>query len=89
MEATMRLVIDLQGQVRCLYGEAIPLAALGSQQIQRASQVEPDAEGRWSADLAAVGGPRLGPFTLRSQALAAEQAWLETHRLGGTSPPSA
>ena len=30
------------------------------------------------ADLALVCGPRLGPFDRRSQALAAEQAWLES-----------
>ncbi len=28
-------------------------------------------------DLSPVGGPVLGPFRLRSQALAAEQAWLD------------
>jgi hypothetical protein len=39
----MRLVIDARGVVRCLYGEEIELAALGSLSISRASQVEPDA----------------------------------------------
>ncbi len=75
----MRLVIEPGGRVRCLYGEAVDLAALGTLTIRRASHVEPDAEGRWSADLTPVNGPRLGPFALRSQALDAERAWLEAY----------
>ena len=35
-----------------------------------------DDAGRWLADLSPVSGPLLGPFCLRSQALAAEQEWL-------------
>jgi hypothetical protein len=77
----MLLVIDPCGEVRCLYGEAIDLAALGSVSVRRASHVEPDAEGRWWAGLALVGGPRLGPFVRRSEALEAERAWLEEHWL--------
>ena len=50
---------------------------LGALRITRASTVEPDETGRWTADLRACGGPVLGPFALRSQALAAEVAWLE------------
>ena len=42
---------------------------------------EPDAKGRWTADLGPVGGPVLGPFDLRSHALDAELAWLETNWL--------
>jgi hypothetical protein len=75
----MRLVIDPQGHVRCLYAESIDLSALGPISIRRASQVEPDDDGRWWAQM--VNGPKLGPFELRSQALAAEQEWLERHRL--------
>ena len=45
--------------------------------ITRASHVEPDAEGRWLADLTPVAGPVLGPFDLRSEALAAEQVGSE------------
>ncbi len=83
----MRPVIDGRGQVRCLYDERVDLTVLGQLSITRASHVEPDAEGRWWADLKPVGGPRLGPFAQRSQALAAEHAWLEQHWLGAT--PSA
>jgi len=81
----MRLVIDPGGGVRCLYGEAIPLVSLGALSIARASHVEPGHDG-WYADLAPSGGPKLGPFPLRSQALRAEEAWLEENLLARSSP---
>ena len=80
----MNLVIDPQGRVQCLYTEGIDLAALGSVSIRRASHVEPDAEGRWWADLAPVNGPRIGPWARRSLALEAERAWLEANVLSAT-----
>jgi hypothetical protein len=78
----MVFVVDARGVVRCLYTEALDLAALGALEIVRASHVEPDTAGRWWADLGPAGGPKLGPFGRRSEALAAEAAWLEAHRLG-------
>ena len=77
----MHLRVDPGGRLYCLYTEVLDLAALGDLSIRRASHVEPDAEGRWWADLAPVGGPRLGPFPTRTPALQAEQAWLEAHWL--------
>jgi hypothetical protein len=77
----MDLVIDPQGGIRCLYGEAIDLAALGTLSVIRASHVEPDAASQWWADLTPVAGPRLGPFLRRSQALDAERNWLAQHWL--------
>jgi hypothetical protein len=77
----MDLVIETGGTVRCVYDEAIDLAALGSLEIRRASHVEPDAAGHWTADLSPVGGPVLGPFAHRTEALAAEQAWLNARWL--------
>jgi len=77
----MRLLVDPRGVVRAVYAEDVDLAALGRPTIARASHVEPDAEGRWTADLSLCGGPTLGPFARRGEALAAEVAWLETHRL--------
>ena len=73
----MDLVINSHGAVTCVYGEAIPLQQLGDVAIRRASHVEPDVQGRWWADLAPVGGPALGPFNQRSQALDAERIWLD------------
>ncbi len=81
----MNLVIDPQGCAHCVYGEAIDLGTLGSLAITRASQVEPDESGAWWAELLPVGGPRLGPFARRSDALAAEQCWLECHWLYGSN----
>ena len=77
----MKLVIEPTGRVRALYSEEIALDALGRAKIVRASTVEPDRDGRWHADLRLLLGPVLGPFDRRSEALAAEVAWLEEHWL--------
>ena len=77
----MDLVIKPSGTIAAIYTEAIDLATLGTPIIRRASHVEPDVQGGWSADLSPVGGPMLGLFALRSAALAAEVAWLEQHWL--------
>jgi hypothetical protein len=79
----MQLVIDPNGQVRCLYEEAIDLTTLGLPTIARASHVEPDSTGRWWAELSSLHGPSLGPFALRSEALQAERTWLEQNWLIG------
>ncbi len=50
----------------------------GQLSICRASHVEPTENGQWLVDLAPVRGPLLAPFSTRSAALAAENAWLET-----------
>ena len=78
----MQLLIGPDGAVRCLYGELLPLHELGALTISRGSHVEPTDAGEWTADLSPVHGPTLGPFAHRSEALAAEQTWLETHWLG-------
>jgi hypothetical protein len=75
----MNLIIEPNGGVRCVYGEEIALDRLGPMSIRRASHVEPDPQGCWLADLSPVGGPVLGPFNRRSEALEAEVAWLETN----------
>ena len=75
----MDLFVAPNGTATAIYGEDIDLHSLGTTTITRASHVEPDASGRWFADI--VGGPRLGPFTRRSEALAAEVAWLTENRL--------
>ncbi len=77
----MNLIIEANGLVRGIYGEEIALDALGPLEINRASHVEPDQHGRWSANLSPVGGPVLGPFDRRSEALGAEVEWLEAHWL--------
>ena len=81
----MDLLINPRGTIATIYDETIDLAPLGSVTIRRASHVEPDALGRWTADLSPVGGPVLGPFVLRSTALDAERAWLSACWLGSES----
>jgi hypothetical protein len=76
MTSKMELVVGADGVARCIYDEGIDLREIGKLQITRASHVEPDAEGYWWADIAPSGGPLLGPFTSRSEALSAERAWL-------------
>ena len=73
----MKLLVRPDGTVRAIYSEAIDLAVLGRPTIKRASHVEPGQDGRWTADLTPVGGPVLGPFDRRSEALQAEHDWLE------------
>ena len=75
----MDLLIDPTGEITTLYTEVLDLAALGALNIERASHVEPDDQGRWWAQI--IDGPQLGPFARRSDALAAEVAWLVKHRL--------
>jgi hypothetical protein len=82
----MILLIEPSGHVRCLYAEVIDLTSLGAPVLTRASHVEPDGAGRWWADLGPVGGPQLGPFARRSDALVAERTWLETHWLPRAHP---
>lgn len=77
----MQLLITAEGQVRCIYAEAIDLATIGRLRITRGSFVEPNATGQWIVDLSPVQGPRLGPFAKRSAALQSEIDWLEQHWL--------
>jgi hypothetical protein len=77
----MQLVVDPTGRLRAIYAEEIDLTAFGRPTITRASHVEPTSDGRWLADLSPVGGPVLGPFDRRGEALEAERVWLEAHWL--------
>ena len=76
MTSEIELVVGCDGGVRCIYDEALDLREIGKLQITRASHVEPDAEGYWWADLGPSGGPVLGPFKSRAEALEAERGWL-------------
>jgi hypothetical protein len=77
----MELIITRAGHGRCIYDEVVDLTSLGRVVIRRASHVEPDADGRWLADLSPVDGPVLGPFERRSTALDAECRWLRENWL--------
>jgi hypothetical protein len=77
----MDLLIEPSGTVRCVFGEEIDLGELGRLSIRRGSHVEPTPDGQWTADLAPVQGPLLGPFPTRTAALNAEVSWLQEHWL--------
>ena len=76
MTSEMELVVGVDGSARCIYDEALDLREIGRLTITRASHVEPDAEGNWRADMGPSGGPMLGPFRSRTEALGAERGWL-------------
>jgi hypothetical protein len=76
MTIDMELVVDAGGAVKCIYDETLDLRALGRLRISRASHVEPDSDGNWWADMGPSGGPVLGPFGTRGEALQAERGWL-------------
>jgi hypothetical protein len=76
MTTDMELVVGCDGVARCIYAEALDLREIGKLQITRASHVEPDAEGYWWADMGPSGGPVLGPYGSRTEALEAEREWL-------------
>ena len=77
----MHILLQRNGTLRFIYSETVNLSSLGIMQIERVSHVEPDAMGRWHADLSPVAGPVLGPFALRSEAVSAELTWLHRHWL--------
>ena len=78
MTATLRIT---EGRVEFVYSDALAgLLDLGAATVTRASHVEPAPGGGWTADMAPSGGPVLGPFALRAEALAAEVAWLAQER---------
>lgn len=86
--ATVVFSCARSGAVKYIHAdEAAPYAAaLGTPSIARASHVEPTPSSEWTADMAPVDGPVLGPFPTRSAALQAETAWLLTHHLGAPAP---
>ena len=75
----IKLSVSTDGLVSGIYCDEIAgLFDEGKAYITRASRVEPTAEGQWMADMApSGGGPVLGPYRLRSEALEAEREWLE------------
>ena len=81
MAPPMEIIVEPTGDARCIYGEDIDLTRLGEVDVVRASFVEPNHRGQWSADLSPVSGPNLGPFVRRSEALAAETEWLRIYWL--------
>ena len=75
----MELIIESSGNARCVYSDTLPLVNIGKLRIERASHVEPNDKGEWIADL--FFGPTLGPFSKRTDAIAAEVQWLRDNWL--------
>jgi len=72
----VQLVIKPTGVLISIYDDSFDYGAFGRPQIRRASHVEPDRQGHWSADLSPVDGPILGPFDKRQEAINAELEYL-------------
>jgi len=77
---TSEIVCRADGTLAFIWDDDLaPLMDAGNATIRRASHVEPSDGGQWEADLSPVGGPKIGPFLLRRDALAAEVNWLRSH----------
>lgn len=77
----VELVVSTDGTTRSIYDERFDMKLIGRLNIARASHVEPTPSGDWLVDLNPVNGPQIGPFDKRSEALAAEVAWLQQNWL--------
>lgn len=76
------LVVEEDGTLTGIYNDDLAdLLAQGQATVRRASHVEPAPGGGWEADMSPVGGGVLTGFALRSEALAAEVAWLNENVL--------
>lgn len=77
---TIDLQVGTDGSVDFIYNDAaVEILEEGESTVVRASHVEPCAGG-WSADMGPSGGPVLGPFRTRQQALDEEVEWLKQNR---------
>jgi hypothetical protein len=81
----MRLVVGPDGNTQAIAPNDLSLGnCFGPCEVRRASHVEAvkqEEEYFWTVDLSPVGGPILGPFVTRTEALEEETEWLE-QRLG-------
>jgi hypothetical protein len=77
MQKTFKLSISRSGSITAIYDDAhADLMAKGTAQVRRASNVEPAPQGGWLATM--TDGTVLGPYRLRSTALAEEVKYLES-----------
>jgi hypothetical protein len=74
------LVAAPDGTLRGIYSDELAdvAEAIGTVSVARASHVEPADGGGWRVDLSPSGGPVLGPYHRRGEALAAETEWLRS-----------
>ena len=85
------VVVTFDGAGRCAFvyedaedvlgGDVHSLLGSGDYVTRRASHVEPvGGTNAWTADMSPMGGPILGRFGLRQEALKAERDWLRDER---------
>ena len=78
--SNLQMTVPLVGPVQAIAPNDFSfLESIGQCTARRASHVEPvpvRSELRWQADLGPVGGPVLGPFASRAEAMEAEILWL-------------
>lgn len=79
----MKILIKKGGIIEYIYEDSLHNMLKLAGKITRASHVEPNEKGEWTADMAPSNGPVLGPFATRTKALAAEVAWLERSMMHG------
>lgn len=70
------ITVKPNGVLIGIYFDDFDYDTLGSPVIRRVSRVEPNTDGKWTADLSPVDGPVLGPFEKRCDAIDAEINWL-------------
>lgn len=82
---SMSIFVRPDGTIERIASDSVDLSRAGKRTIARASHVEPTgpADRPWEADLSPVGGPKLGPFAKRGEALKAEVEWLENRMTQG------
>ena len=74
----VEIIVEADGRLSFVHDDDVAGLFAGSEsRTRRASHVEPTDAGTWTADLAPVDGPTLGPFVTRREALAAEVNWLK------------
>ena len=81
----LHVTVKPDGTIAAIHDDVLAdLYEEGKTEVKRASHVEPVDGGEqvnWVADMSPVGGPKLGPYRLRSEALGAEKTWLESNVL--------
>lgn len=80
----MQAIVRPDGTIEFLYSDIHKKLIESATEVKnpRVSDVEPTQDGKaWVADMSRVGGPELGPFPTRDEALRREVEWLEAHGL--------
>jgi len=78
----MKINVRNNGTIQLIYTEDIDILSLGKvKSITRASHLDANGDNQWEADMLPSGGPVLGPFPRRSEALRAEEEWINNNIL--------